>query len=127
MIRPANQYDLTRVEELSRAVAVPGISYVKWSAPLLVLELDGVIQGYCHALLGDPYAVITELVVAPEVQYKGCGAQLLDAMELTLRLAGCRAWVGFMARDHPALEGLKRRANSIGVGEGVMKNLEKPS
>ena len=123
MIRPANDYDLNRVHELSRPVAAPGVGYAKWSAPLLVLEIDGVVQGYCHALVGDPYAVITELVVAPEIHGKGWGAQLLDAMELTLRLAGCKAWVGFMGQNNPVLGGLGRRATVTGAGVGFVKEL----
>lgn len=123
MIRPATTYDLNRVQELSTPIAAGGMFYTKWSSPLLVLELDGVVQGYCHALAGDPYAVITELVVAPEVHGKGHGAKLLEAMELTLRLAGCKAWVGFMAHDHPVLEGLSRRATVTGKGVGFVKEL----
>jgi len=123
MIRPANDYDLNRVQELSQPIALPGMFYTKWSAPLLVLEIEGVVQGYCHALVGDPYAVITELVIAPELHGKGWGAQLLDAMELTLRLAGCKAWAGFMSHDHPVLAGLGRRTTVTGPGVGVMKEL----
>lgn len=124
MIRPATVYDLTRVQELSRTVAVNGMFYAHFTPPLLVLELEGVVQGYCHALLGQPYAVITELVVAPEVHGKGYGAQLLDGMELVLRVAGCKAWVGFMAQDHAVLDGLRRRAVDTGAGVGFFKYLD---
>ncbi len=122
-IRPATEADVPALQALSQPVAVPGVDYTRWTPPVLVAEHDGQVVGYIHALVGQPYAVITELVVAPDTRFKGVGARLLEGMELVLRIMGVRAWAGFMAEDNPALDGLRRRATDTGLGRAFVRSL----
>ena len=122
-IRPATEADVPALQALAQPIAVPGVDYTRWTAPVLVAEHDGQVVGYVHALVGQPYAVITELAVDPDTRFKGVGARLLEGMELVLRVMGMQAWVGFMFETNPALDGLRRRATDAGAGHAFVKGL----
>src|SRR3990167_3611938 len=98
-IRPATIQDLPAVHALLAAndLLVDGVDYSDFSPPLLVAVKDGVIVGMIHAVIGKPYAIVTELAIAPAEHRKGYGVTLLRAMELLVRSMGitaCAAYVG---------------------------------
>lgn len=126
MIRPAKPEDFPRLNELIHdcGLAVEGIAYDKWGPVTLVCERKGEIIGVVQALLGAPYAVITEAAIDPRFQHQGYGIRLLQHMETVLREYGVQAWMAFTGTKSDAAHILDRYAVQVqGTGHAFAKRL----
>jgi ribosomal protein S18 acetylase RimI-like enzyme len=97
MIRLALPSDWPMLRGLlqENGLAVDGLEYAAFTPPCLVMVRDGEVVAFIQALVGQPYAVVTELAVARQHQRKGYGIRLLQHMETLLRASGCSAWMAF--------------------------------
>ena len=106
MIRPMRPEDVEAVVAIlqENKQMVDGVDYTQWSHPTLVAVHEGTVVGVIQALLGTPYAVMTEFSVAREFQGKQYGVRLLEHMETALRLAGIPAYGAYVSdiNDHAA-------------------------
>ena len=126
MIRPARSADFPRLDALIHdcGLAVDGISYDRWGPVTLVYERLGEILGVGQALIGMPYAVITEMAIDPRVQRQGHAIRLLAHLETVLREYGVPAWVAFAGDKSEAAGLLDRLGVPIqGTGRAFMKRL----
>ena len=127
MIRPARLEDVPRLNALMHecGLALEGIAYDRWGPVTLVYERQGEIIGLVQALLGMPYAIITEMAVRPDVQHHGLGVKLMEHMETVLRCAGMTTWVTFTSHENVPvqvqLDGYGARC--VGTGVGYAKGL----
>ena len=126
MIRPVKPDDFPRLKALMHecGLALEGIDYDRWGPVTLVYERQGTVVAFVQALLGAPYAVITEMAVDPHFQSKGYGARLLSHLETVLREYGVTAWVTFTGSKTDASEMLDRIAVQVrGTGHAFVKGL----
>lgn len=126
MIRPARPEDFPRLNALIHdgGLAVEGIAYDRWGPVTLVYERQGEVIGVIQALLGMPYAVITEVAVDPRYQRQGVAIRLLQHLETVLREYGVTTWVAFAGIKSEATDLLDRLAVQIqGTGHAFVKRL----
>lgn len=71
-----------------------------WTHPTLVAVDGARVVGLIQALMGHPYAVITECAVHPEYRGK-TGRALYAALEQCLRAADVKAWGCCTTQDNP--------------------------
>lgn len=71
-----------------------------WTHPTLVAVDGDRVVGMIQALMGHPYAVITEMAVHPEHRGR-TGKALYAALEQVLREAGVTAWGCCTSQDNP--------------------------
>ena len=126
MIRPAKPDDFPRLKELIHdcGLALEGVNYDRWGPVTLVYERKGEVIGLIQALLGMPYAVITEAAIDPRFRHQGVSLRLLSHLETVLREYGVAAWVAFAGEKSDAAEILDRLSTQIrGTGHGFVKRL----
>lgn len=127
MIRPAREVDFPRLKQLVHdcGLAVEGIAYDHWGPVTLVYERQGEIVGFAQALLGMPYAVITELAIDPRFQRRGYAVRLCEHLETVMRQYGVTAWVTFTGEKSDAANALERwGARRVhGTGSAFTKEL----
>ena len=126
MIRSARPADFPRLDALIHdcGLAVDGLSYDRWGPVTLVYERLGEILGVGQALIGMPYAVITEMAIDPRCQRQGHAIRLLAHLETVLREYGVVAWVAFAGDKSEAAGLLGRLGVPIqGTGRAFMKRL----
>ena len=101
-IRPARAEDTEALVGLLKETQqiLDGVDYTVWTHPTLVMVRDEEIVGMIQALLGRPYAVITEVCIALAHQNKGYALKLMDAMELILRASGVTAYAVHCRPEH---------------------------
>jgi N-acetylglutamate synthase-like GNAT family acetyltransferase len=127
VIRPARPEDFPRLNALIHdcGLAIEGVAYDRWEPVTLVCECKGEIIGVAQALLGMPYAVITEVAIDPRYQHQGHGIRLLSHLETVLREYGVTAWVTFAGSKSDAADMLNRLAVQIqGTGHAFVKRLQ---
>lgn len=126
MIRPARPEDFPRLAELMRVcgLALEGVQYDRWGPVTLVSERRGEVVGFIQALLGAPYAVITEAAVDPRYHHQGISIRLLEHLETVLREYGVTAWVTFTGEKTDAARMLDRLAVRVhGTGTAYVRGL----
>ena len=127
MIRPIRQEDMQTVQAIlqENKQMIDGVDYTQWTHPTLVAVKDGEVVGMVQALLGVPYAVVTELSIARQVQNQGYGTRLIQHLETALRLAGVSAYVAYVADTNESMiEQFERYgAISTGCGRGFVRRL----
>ena len=126
MIRPARPSDFPRLDALIRdcGLAVDGVAYDRWGPITLVCERRGEVIGVGQALIGMPYAVITEMAIDPRYQRQGHAIRLLAHLETLLRDYGVSAWVAFAGDKSEAAGLLDRLSVQIqGTGRAFVKVL----
>ena len=125
MIRPIRQEDTETVQAIlqENKQMLDGVDYTQWTHPTLVAVKDGEVVGVIQALLGLPYAVVTELSIARHVHSQGYGTRLIQHLETALRLAGVTAYVAYVADlNESAIEQFERYgAISTGHGQGFVR------
>lgn len=126
IVRPARQEDIPAIVEIVErcGLGVDGLDYTQWSGIVLVAVRQSEVVGFVAALPAKPYAVITEIGVLPEHQKGRACTELIKAAELALRLAGCRAWAGYVGESRGLESTLKSwGAESTGVGSMWLRRL----
>ena len=127
MIRLALPADWPMLRALleENALTVDGLVYGAFTQPCLVAVRDGEVVGMIQAIVGHPYAVITEMAVARAHQRKSYGYRLMEHMETLLRAAGCTAWVTYVGEKRtPVTEQLDGYgARCTGAGTAWVKSL----
>ena len=120
-IRPARPEDAPTLKALlqENGQAVDGITYDVFSPPVLVAEEAGEVVGFIQALVGEPYTVITDLVVARSLANRGIGVRLGQHMETVLRVLGCRVWVAYAGEKHEGMREQLERYGARPTGHGV--------
>ena len=127
IVRPAREQDVPLLHALlvMNGLDLHGVDYNRFSAPCLVGVVNGEIVGFAQAALAQPYAIITELVIARPYQRRGYGVRLLQHMETVLRCAGVTAWVtysgGLRTEVHEQIE--RFGAQTTGEGRGFVRVL----
>lgn len=125
-IRPATVDDIPAIHALldRTGLLIDGADYSNFSHVTLVGVRAGEIVGMIQALPAKPYAVVTDLAIAPEYHRRGYGFRLLQAIELALRMYGCTAWVACVAdRNRWTLSALDQYAKRTGQGIGYLRGL----
>lgn len=122
MIRPARVDDLPAIHDLlvTNNLLVDGVDYSDFSPPVLVAVRGQQTIGMVHALIGKPYAIISELAILPEHQNKGYAIKLLRAMELLLRSMGITALAAFVGGHRVRVISQLGRDGWSETGTGVM-------
>ena len=120
MIRPMRPEDVEAVVAIlqENKQMVDGVDYTQWSHPTLVAVHDGRVVGIIQALLGTPYAVMTEFSVARDCQGKQYGVRLLEHMETALRLAGISAYGAYVSKTNDHAAELFERWGGVPTGQG---------
>ena len=125
MIRPMRPEDVEAVVAIlqENKQMVDGVDYTRWSHPTLVAVHEGRVVGILQALLGMPYAVMTEFSIAREFQGKQAGVRLLEHMETALRLAGVSAYAAYVSdtNDHAAELFERWGGSPTGTGRGYIR------
>ena len=121
IVRPATQADIPAIVEIVErcALGVDGLDYSQWAGIVLVAVRQGQVVGFVAALPAKPYAVITEIGVLPEHQKGRACTELMKAVELALRLAGCTAWAGYVG-DARGLDATLKSWGAESTGSGSM-------
>ena len=122
IVRPARQEDIPAIVEIVErcGLGVDGLDYSKWSGVILVAVRQTEVIGFIAAIPGSPYAVLTEIGVAPEHQRGRTGVELLKSMELLLRSLGVQAWVTFVGSKREDVQDMVNRWGGRCEGEGKM-------
>ena len=126
IVRPARQEDVPAIVEIVErcGLGVDGLDYSQWAGIVLVAVRQSEVVGFVAALPAKPYAVITEIGVLPEHQKGRACTELMKAIELALRLAGCTAWAGYVGESRGLDSTLKSwGAESTGVGSMWVRRL----
>lgn len=125
MIRPARYEDLDAIRGLlaENGMLADGLDYTDFTQPTLVYVRDGEVVGVAQALPGRPYAVLTELAVRRDLQHRGIGVRLLDALEVVLRTLGVTAWMACTPSDQVVKMLERYGARSTGQGTGFLRRL----
>lgn len=127
MIRPATTHDFPAIRALlmENDLCVDGLAYDVFTPPCLVAVRDGEVVGVLQALLGKPYAVITELAIARVHQRKGYAVRLMQHMETLLREYGIPAWFTMTSETNDRVRDQLKRygARDLGHGVGWVKGL----
>ena len=126
IVRPARADDIPAIVEIVErcGLGVDGLEYSQWSGIVLVAVRQSEVVGFVSALPAKPYAVITEIGVLPEHQKGRACTELIKAMELALRLAGCSAWAGYVGDVRGLDEAMKTwGAESTGSGSMWLRRL----
>ena len=126
-IRPATVQDIDMIRDIlaDNGQLHEQLSYVEWTGPTLVAVRDGEVVGVIQALLGQPYAVVTEVAVTPMHHRKGYAVKLMQAMELLMRVAGVTAYVLFAGEKNERVraQALKWGCEKTGNGAGFLRRL----
>lgn len=120
MIRPARQDDVPQIVELLRdnGLLIEGVTYTAFSSPCLVDDRKGVLVGFVQAHLGYPYAVVTEIAVAPSMQNRGIAVHLIEHLETVLQCAGMTAWAAYSGGKRGSFHDQLERYGARCTGEG---------
>ena len=126
IVRPARQEEIPTIVEIVErcGLRADDVDYSQWSGLVLVAVRQSEVEGFVAALPAKPYAVITEIGVLPEHQKGRACTELMKAVELALRLAGCHAWAGYVGESR-GLDGTLKSwgAESTGVGSMWLRRL----
>lgn len=121
MIRPARLEDAPAIRALlvDNGLTIDGLAYEAFTPPCLVAVRDGVVIGMGQALLGLPYCVVTELVVARSAQRQGVAVRLLEHLETVMRTQGATAWVACTSPKNDRVNAQLERYGARGLGHGL--------
>ncbi len=121
IVRPATHTDIPAIIEIVGrcGLGVEGLDYSQWAGIVLVAVRQSEVIGFVSALPAKPYAVITEIGVLPEHQKGRACTELMKAVELALRLAGCTAWAGYVG-DARGLDDTMKTWGADRTGSGSM-------
>lgn len=94
MIRPATIEDVPAIVKLLQECGLynPDLKYDQWSHPTLVADYDGHVVGMTQAIIGYPYAMMTEMAVRAGHRDQRVASALIEALEGILKAAGVQAW-----------------------------------
>ena len=120
MIRPARPDDVPQIMALMHynGLAVEEVTYATFTPPCLVDDRNGVLAGFIQAHLGHPYAIVTEIAVAPSMQNKGVAVRLIEHLETVLRCAGMTAWMAYSGNKRESFHEQLERYGARCTGEG---------
>lgn len=119
-VRPLRPDDLDAVRALmaENAMLLDGVAYDDFTG-VLVAEIEGNVVGMIQALVGKPYAVVTEIAVDRKYQEVGVGVALIQSMELLLRCSGVAAWVAITGETNETINAKLDAYGARCTGRGV--------